>query len=75
MRTPTLEEKVDVYEKVLHKLQLYGAVTLDYDAMRRLMSSIFEWSHSHRAGERTTEEQQELVNKAFWSLLKNDSEK
>lgn len=75
MRTPTHEEKVEVYERVLHKLQVYGAVTLDYDRMRQLMTRIFEWSHSHRAGERTIEEQQELINKAFWSLVQNDSEK
>lgn len=71
MRTPTAEEKVEVYEKVLQKLQIYGAVTLDYDRMRQLMTRIFEWSHAHRAGERTTEEQQELINTAFWGLLQN----
>lgn len=66
----TDSEKVKIYESVLHRLQLYGEVTMDRGRLSRLLSLIYTWSYAHRAGngELTDEEVEENVLRALRRL-------
>lgn len=67
---PTLREKVDVYERLLHDLHFHSAVTMRHDAVMECLRRISTWSYAHRQGngEPTEAEQQRMVDKAFWHL-------
>ena len=67
---PTTQEKVAVYESLLHDIQLNAEVTMNGDNVRKLISNICSWSYAHRSGngELTEEEQQERINYAFRKL-------
>ena len=67
-----LREKREVYEDLLHSLQMYAAVTLDQAAIAHALSIICDWSYAHRQGngELTEEQQDNLVRKHF-DRLKN----
>lgn len=45
-----LREKVEVYEDVLHTIQMYRCVTLDPPAIEHLLDTICDWSYAHRRG-------------------------
>lgn len=45
-----LREKVEVYEALLHKIQLNAEVTMNHDRMRILIGNICAWSYAHRCG-------------------------
>ena len=70
MKNPTLKEKVEVYEQLLHDLQLNYEVTMNGDKVKELLNKIAAWSYSHRAGngEGGDKEQQERINRAFNNL-------
>jgi hypothetical protein len=67
--TPTLEQKVEEYERFLHNINLM-IVCHKYKAIQQLVDNADSWSYSHRVGngELTEEQQQELINRAFWNL-------
>jgi len=67
---PTLREKVEVYEQLLHDIQLHAEVTMRPDAVRALVGKICGWSYAHRSGngELSEKEQQVRIDHAFWNL-------
>lgn len=69
-KTPTLKEKVEVYEQLLHDIQLHAEVTMDSVSVRLLIAKICNWSYTHRAGNGENSEavQNKMINKAFWDL-------
>lgn len=69
---PTLKEKIEVYEELLHKIQLHREVTMNNAAIIRLLDKICAWSYSHRSGngELSEKEQQSRIDHAFWNLVR-----
>ena len=67
--TPTLEEKVQMYERFLHKINM-SVTCCDNETIKELVDNADSWSYMHRIsnGELSDEEQQKLINKAFWKL-------
>jgi hypothetical protein len=67
----TDQEKIEVYERLLHELQMNAEVALNAEGVRRLIGNICRWSYAHRTGngELSDEQQQELIDKAFDRLL------
>ena len=67
----TLDEKVEKYENLLHKIQLCAEVALDEKKTSQLIANICRWSYAHRTGngELSEEQQDELIEKAFDRLL------
>lgn len=45
-----LLEKVEVYEQLLHDIQLYAEVVMDHETMKKLIGIVCSWSYAHRAG-------------------------
>jgi hypothetical protein len=68
---PTLEEKVAVYEQLLHDIQLNAEVTMNDDQVRKLIGNICRWSYAHRSGngELSEIEQDLRIAAAFRRLL------
>ena len=71
MRTPTLEEKVEQYEQFLHNINMM-LVASNTEGIQRLIDNADRWSYMHRVSNRelSDEEQQKLIDKAFWDLNK-----
>ena len=46
----TNEQKIEIYEELLHRIQLYAEVTLDYEKLNNLIRNICRWSYAHRVG-------------------------
>lgn len=69
MNTPTLEQKVEQYEKFLHNINMM-LIASNSKGVQKLIDHADSWSYSHRVGngEITEEQQQELINRAFWNL-------
>ena len=69
MKTPTLREKVEVYEKFLHNINLM-MVAGSNKGIKQLLENADSWSYAHRIGNGTysEKEQQEIINKTFWKL-------
>lgn len=67
----SLEEKIGVYESLLHKIQLNAEVVLNHENVSRLIYNICRWSYAHRVGngEIPDEEQQKRIDAAFSNLL------
>ena len=65
------EEKIRVYEALLHRIQLYAEVSMDNVGVSKLISNICRWSYAHRMGNGTfTEENQnEYIEQEFRKLL------
>lgn len=63
----TDKEKVEVYESLLHRIQMHSSVTMNADALGELISLINSWSYAHRQGngELSCEDQQGLIDRAF----------
>jgi hypothetical protein len=77
-KTPTLKEKVKMYEDFLHKINLF-VTTVNNDGIRELVQNADTWSYMHRVGngEFSDGKQQSLINQAFWKLcdtLNTDNE-
>ncbi len=68
MRTP--KEKIEKYERLLHQIQLYYAVSLDSQKVKKLLDRISSWSYAHRSGNGLSDkEQQKRIDRAFDNLL------
>jgi hypothetical protein len=69
---PNRNEKIDVYERLLHDIQFHREVTMNPQMVAKLLDKIGDWSYSHRRGngECDEKEQQTAVDKAFWNLDK-----
>lgn len=69
---PTLKEKIEVYERLLHDIQFHRDVTMNEAAVKDLLNKIGVWSYSHRCGQGVynEKEQQALIDNAFWNLSK-----
>jgi len=67
----TDEQKIKVYEELLHRIQLYAEVTMNVQGINRLIDDICIWSYAHRAGNGvlSEEEIQERIGNAFAKLL------
>ena len=65
-----LIEKVQVYEGLLHDIQLNAEVAMNRDRMKNIISAICDWSYAHRVGngELTEKEQARVVRRAFDKL-------
>jgi exopolyphosphatase/pppGpp-phosphohydrolase len=70
--TPTLEEKVKQYEDFLHNINMM-LVSGSIKGVQKLIDNADRWSYMHRIsnGELSEEEQQKLIDKAFWNLNNN----
>ena len=70
MKTPTLKEKVAQYEAFLHKINLC-VMCGNHNGVTELVSNADSWSYAHRVGngELSDKQQQQLINKAFYTLL------
>ena len=68
-KTPTLKEKVEIYERFLHKINMF-CVCGDNGGISELVENADSWSYRHRAGEgmNSEKEQQEMIDCAFWKL-------
>jgi len=68
-KTPTLKEKVAMYERFLNALNI-GVTCVNNDMVRELVMNADRWSYAHRVGngEPSEREQQRMINKAFWRL-------
>ena len=77
-KTPTLKEKVKMYEDFLHKINI-SVMCCDNLAIQELVHNADMWSYMHRCGngEHSEREQQRMVNERFWKLCdtpKSDKE-
>ena len=65
------KEKVQVYEELLHRVQLYAEVTMNTQGINKLIDNICRWSYAHRAGNGSLSEEeiQERIDNAFTKLL------
>lgn len=68
-KQPTLKEKVKMYEKFLHDIQMYS-VCCRGDLIQVLVNNACSWSYSHRVGngEYSDKEQDSIVVANFWKL-------
>ncbi len=66
----TLKEKVEMYERFLHQLQMNAEVAMDADIVKQLITNACSWSYAHRCGNGmpTEEEQQAMIDQAFDKL-------
>jgi hypothetical protein len=62
-----LREKVQMYEGLLHDVQMFADVVLDGEKVSRLVRNICSWSYSHRRGngELSEDEQERMIRHAF----------
>jgi hypothetical protein len=70
MKTPTEKEKIEMYESFLHKINAF-IVCANNEGIKELVENADNWSYAHRVGngEPSDEEQQEIIDNAFWKLL------
>lgn len=70
MNTPTLKQKVEMYENFLHKINSF-IVCGESDGIRELVSNADNWSYAHRVGngELSDKKQQQAIDNAFYKLL------
>ena len=64
------KEKLEVYEKVLHQIQMFADVTMNEKKIKALIGLICSWSYAHRSGngKNTDEEQQAMIDQFFQKL-------
>lgn len=69
--SPTDKEKVVMYERFLHAINL-SLIACDNERIKKLISNADKWSYAHRIGngQISDQEQQEIINRNFWNLLK-----
>jgi hypothetical protein len=69
MKTPTLKEKVQMYESFLHKINSF-IISCNNEGIAELVQNADNWSYSHRVGngESSDREQQRMINNQFWKL-------
>ncbi|MNX57171.1 hypothetical protein D3C86_879820 [compost metagenome] len=68
----TDKEKVEVYEALMHSIQMHSAVTMNSEGFGKLIDLVNSWSYAHRQGngELSNEDQQELIDRAFNRIKK-----
>ena len=68
--TPTDQEKIRVYEDLLHAIQLNSEVVMNEKRVAELIGGISYWSYANRVGSdyHTEDEQERIINQAFWRL-------
>ena len=67
---PNQIKKIEVYETLLHRIQLHAEVTMDHEALGDLIKKICNWSYAHRRGEGLSDaERSKLIKAAFDRLL------
>ena len=68
---PTTAEKLETYERIFHRIQLFAQVSMDNKKLGRTIENICAWSVAHRSGngEHTQEEQDLQVAHEFKRLL------
>ena len=68
--TPSVDLKSQVYEQLLHDIQMYTCVSLNPEKLQRLIHMVCDWSYAHRAGngEYTDVQQEQLIAKQFRRL-------
>lgn len=73
MKSPTNKQKIEMYERFLHQINLC-ITCCDDKGVCDLVSRANHWSYSHRVGngELSDKEQARLIAEAFWNLLPND---
>ena len=69
MKKPTLKQKVEMYEKFLHDIQMYS-VCGRRDLIQILVDNACSWSYAHRVGngEFSDKKQDKIVATNFWKL-------
>jgi len=69
---PNRNEKIEVYERLLHDIQFHREVTMNHAAVVALLDKIGAWSYSHRRGngEYDEKELQSQIDRSFWNLDK-----
>lgn len=69
IKTPTIEEKIEMYERFLHKINMC-MISGNNNAIKELVENADIWSYNHRRGngEISDEDQQKLIDSAFWKL-------
>ena len=74
MRTD--RQKVEMYERLLHKLQLNFVVAMNSDNVKSLLRNIDRWSYAHRSGNGmlSDDEQQARIDAAFDKLCDIEGE-
>lgn len=75
IKTPTIEEKVRMYEDFLHAINM-NIVCMNNLAIHKLIENADRWSYAHRRGNgmMSEEEQQECIDAAFWRLCDDSVE-
>lgn len=70
MKTPTDKEKIEMYEKYLHAINM-AVVCGNQERVVNLISNADRWSYAHRVGngELSKEEQDKVVHFYFLKLL------
>jgi hypothetical protein len=65
-----LAERVEVYEGVLHDIQLLSSVAYNPVLLGRLIETVNKWSYAHRVGngQLSDQEQAAIVNVQFLKL-------
>lgn len=69
IKKPTLKQKVEIYEKFLHDIQMYS-VCGRTDLIKILIDNACNWSYAHRVGngEYSEKQQDNIVVDKFWKL-------
>lgn len=70
MKSPTMREKIRVYEALLHHIQINAEIVMNQKKVGEYIEKICHWSYAHRVGngEFTEKEQQGCIDHAFWKL-------
>lgn len=66
-KAPTLKEKVQIYEALLHRIQFHCDVTGRPEAVREIVRRVCNWSRAHRHHLHPNEVQQR-VNEQLQAL-------
>jgi len=68
MKTPTLKQKVEMYENFLHKINIF-IISGNNDGIKELVNNADNWSYAHRSGEFLTDRQRrKMINDMFQRL-------
>lgn len=67
-KKPTLKEKVEVYEQLLHDLNYHRTVTWNSVAVAALQEKIRVWSVAHSNEPIPQSEKEKRIIDAFWHL-------
>ena len=68
MKTPTLKQKVEMYENFLHKINIF-IISGNNDGIKELVNNADNWSYAHRSGEFLTDKQRrKIINDMFQKL-------